>query len=39
MMLVGEDGTVLALNVRGERLGKKLEELLGPAAEGKSGKK
>ncbi|MEJ5342398.1 MAG: TlpA disulfide reductase family protein [Thermogutta sp.] len=30
-MLVGKDGTVLAMDVRGEELGKKLEELLGPA--------
>jgi peroxiredoxin len=30
MILVGKDGKVLALNVRGEQLGKKLEELLGP---------
>ena len=31
MILVGKDGKVLALNVRGRQLGKKLEELLGPA--------
>jgi len=29
MILVGKDGRVLALDVRGERLGKKLEEVLG----------
>ena len=39
MILVGKDGQVLALNVRGEQLGKKLEELLGPVEQGKSGKK
>ena len=33
MILVGKDGKVLALNVRGEQLGKKLDELLGPADE------
>ena len=31
MILVGKDGKVLASNVRGRQLGKKLEELLGPA--------
>jgi len=36
MILVGKDGNVLALNVRGEQLGKKLEELLGPAGNGQS---
>ena len=36
MILVGKDGKVLALNVRGGQLGKKLEELLGPAVEGKA---
>ena len=30
MILVGKDGKVVALNVRGPQLGKKLEELLGP---------
>ena len=39
MILVGKDGKVLALNVRGEQLGKRLEELLGPVEQGKSGKK
>ncbi|MGA2258034.1 MAG: TlpA disulfide reductase family protein, partial [Thermoguttaceae bacterium] len=34
MILVGKDGKVLALNVRGPQLGKKLEELLGPVEEG-----
>jgi peroxiredoxin len=38
MILVGKDGKVLALNVRGPQLGKKLEELLGPAEEGKTKK-
>ena len=36
MILVGKDGKVLALNVRGEQLGKKLEELLGPADTGRA---
>jgi thiol-disulfide isomerase/thioredoxin len=36
MILVGKDGKVLALNVRGEQLGRKLEELLGPADDGAS---
>jgi len=39
MILVGQDGKVLALNVRGEQLGKKLEELLGPTEEEKGTKK
>ncbi|MEI8374398.1 MAG: TlpA disulfide reductase family protein [Planctomycetota bacterium] len=39
MILVGKDGKVLALNVRGEQLGKKLEELLGPAEEERSTKR
>ena len=34
MILVGKDGRVLALNVRGEQLGKKLEELFGPGLNG-----
>ncbi len=33
MILVGKDGRVLALNIRGEQLAKKLAELLGPAEE------
>ncbi|MGO9109230.1 MAG: TlpA family protein disulfide reductase [Thermoguttaceae bacterium] len=33
MILVGKDGKVLALNVRGPQLGKKLEQLLGPGDE------
>ena len=33
MILVGKDGRVLALDVRGARLGEKLEELFGPADE------
>ena len=36
MILVGKDGKVLALNVRGEQLGRKLEELLG-AVDGEKG--
>jgi len=39
MILVGKDGKVLALNIRGEQLGKKLEELLGPAEERPSKKR
>ena len=35
MILVGKDGRVLALDVRGGQLGKKLEELLGPGAMGR----
>ena len=38
MILVGKDGKVLALNVRGVQLGRKLEELLGPAEEVRGGK-
>ncbi len=34
-ILIGRDGKVLALGLRGERLAKKLEELLGPPAEKK----
>jgi thiol-disulfide isomerase/thioredoxin len=39
MILVGKDGKVLALNVRGQQLEKRLEELLGPEDVGKVGKK
>ncbi len=35
-ILIGQDGKVLALGLRGERLAKKLEELLGPPEEKKS---
>ncbi len=35
MILVGKEGRVLALDVRGAQLGKKLEQLLGPAEESK----
>jgi hypothetical protein len=31
LILVGTDGKVLALNIRGPQLGRKLEELLGRA--------
>ena len=37
MFLVGRDGRVLALNVRGGQLGKKLEALLGPVGDGEKG--
>ncbi len=37
MILVDKDGRVLALNVRGGQLGKKLEELLGPVGDGEKG--
>jgi thiol-disulfide isomerase/thioredoxin len=38
MMLIGKDGRVLALDVRGKRLNEALAELLGPADEAKTKK-
>ena len=39
MILVGKDGKVVSLNVRGERLQKELAKLLGPVEEKKTPEK
>ena len=36
MLLVGKDGSVIDLDIRGEQLGKRLEEILGPIEEKKN---